>query len=80
MRFHFGKGPYQQIHLRIYTLGFRLVCHHEHLCRGGEDEEVEWDLKDDGGVRVCNGIYYVRSECLAQGQVHHCLKKVMILR
>jgi hypothetical protein len=80
MRFHYGFGPYEKIHIKIYSLGFRLLCHNEHICSGSENEEVDWDLKDDKGERISNGIYYVRSECLVHGQVHRCLKKVMIIR
>jgi hypothetical protein len=80
MKFHYGNGPYRGIHLKIYTLGFRLVCHREHLCTGQQNEEVEWDLRDDGGSRVCNGIYYVLSECQVDNHVYRNIKKILILR
>ena len=80
IRFYYGFGPYEKIHVKIYSLGFRLVCHREHFCSGQVHEEVEWDLKDDSGMRVGNGIYYVRSECMVNNHVYRCLKKVLILR
>jgi len=73
-------GPYEDIHVCVYTTSFRKVCERQHDCHGAEVEDVDWDLTDDHGGKCSNGLYYLCVKTQAQGQTHCYTKKVLILR
>jgi sugar lactone lactonase YvrE len=77
---HF-KGCYHgndQVRMTVYTVGYRRICQSTHRCQGESEMDMVWDLTDQQGARVSNGVYYVLFEKV--GGSHKSLCKVMILR
>ena len=75
-----AAGPYDDIHVCVYTTSFRKLCERKHECHGGDVEDVDWDLTDDHGNKLANGLYYLEVKTQAQGVARHYIKKLLILR
>jgi hypothetical protein len=80
IHFHCDGGPYDKVLVKIYTTGFRNVCHVEHVCHGQDAEDVDWDLKDDCARLVSNGLYYAVIETHCNNKINRYTEKVLILR
>jgi hypothetical protein len=78
--FHVDGGPYDEIRVAVYTSGLRAVCHFVQPWRGGDVEEINWNLKDDFGANVANGIYLVKIETHYHGTVDKYVQKCLLLR
>lgn len=80
IKFNVGGGPYDEVHLSVYTTSLRKVCHLDHVCNNLIQENVEWELKDDQNVPVANGLYFVQIETKAKGVVRKYVTKCLILK
>lgn len=80
VKFNCGGGPYEKIDVHIYTTGYRKIRHHQHVCKGQEEEDVDWDVKDDHGDELANGLYYAVIETSSHGNVKKYVRKCLILR
>jgi hypothetical protein len=63
--------------MEIYTLTFRKIKSQEDTIYGSQN--LRWDLKDDAGVQVANGVYYVRIKVAGNKPVTK-FDKILILR
>ena len=80
IHFNCGGGPYEEIHVTVYTTSFRKICHQKPQCHGLMEEDVDWDLKDDYGAPVANGLYFVELETHQKGLVKKYVQKCLILK
>ena len=75
-----GCGPYERMECRIYSAGFRCVRQHKAVSKEFGEDALDWDLKDDHGNPVGNGLYYANFSLTFQGQVETYTCKIMVLR
>jgi hypothetical protein len=80
VKFNVGGGPYDDVHVDVYTTSFRKICSQKHDCKGLEEEDVQWDCKDDKGAPAANGLYFVNIKTNQHGLVRTYIQKVLILR
>ena len=80
VHFHCGGGPYKGITLKVFTTSLREICSKPHDCHGQEEEDLNWDLRDNSGYLVSNGLYYVNLQTQKDGIVENHICKVLVLR
>ncbi len=80
IKFNVGGGPYDEIHVNVYTTSLRKICRSKHECHNQIQENVEWDLKDDTGAPAANGLYFVEIETNQRGTIKKHVSKCLILK
>lgn len=78
MYFSMDGGVYADVRLSIFTPSGRKLFGRV-LNPNGPVEELIWDLKDDRGAELSNGLYYAVIETARSGDVRRHISKVMIL-
>ncbi len=80
VHFYCGGGPYDEIHVQVYTTSFRKLRRYDHVCHGLEQEDVVFDLKDKVGADLCSGVYLVQIETITHGVSKKYIRKCLLLR
>ncbi len=78
--FDVDGGPYDEIDIAFYTVGYRKICCQKHHCHGETKTRLRWDLQDDCKEPVANGLYYAVMDTYARGVPERHIGKVLILR
>ncbi len=64
----------------ICTMDMRRVCHRVQPCHGEEESELTWDLRDDKGGTVANGVYFLVVDTRCRSDVRRYIEKILVLR
>jgi hypothetical protein len=80
VRFYLPCGPYDRIECRISTLSMRCVHRRDTVLRENGEDALEWDLRDEQGHQVANGVYYATFRLFTGDKVEQHTCKVLILR